>query len=244
MAPRPRTLRRRILRWVLILLAAVAALVVVSPSPSSTPIGRATRCARRSRRRSRSASAAPSPSARSRGHARRHRPQGHRRARPFGQEAVKIGRIRLDFKVRPLLDHHFHAETLEIDKLEIAARRGPDGQPILANLWIAEPKKDEPAGRPPWRTSASGAPSTSSRPAARSSASPRSRIDGGAAACARRAHELDSRASRPHWGQPGEPARHRGQAAHSYSQQLASAGWLRDGRNTPSVIRRTRRPVS
>ena len=62
----------------------------------------------------------------------------------FGQEAVKIGRLRLDYKLRPLLDHHFHAEKLEIDKLEIAARRGPDGKPILADLWIQEPKTEGP----------------------------------------------------------------------------------------------------
>ncbi len=63
----------------------------------------------------------------------------------LGQEAVKIGRLRLDYKLRPLLDRHFHAEKLEIDKLEIAARRGPDGRPILADLWIQQPKTDEPS---------------------------------------------------------------------------------------------------
>ena len=144
MAPRPRSLPRRILRWGLVFLAVVAALVVVTLALLHTDWARdKVRLKIQGEIQKRI-----------RGTVTIGKLEGDMlddivlkdivvRDR-FGQEAVKIGRIRLDFKVRPLLDRHFHAEKLEIDKLEIAARRGPDGEPILANLWIAEPKKDEP----------------------------------------------------------------------------------------------------
>ncbi len=143
MAPRPRTLRRRVLRWVLVFLAVLAALVVVAFSLLHTDWARDKV---------------------------REKIQGELQNRVNGtvtigklegdmlddivlrdivvrdrdgKEAIKIGRLRLDYKLRPLLDRHFHAETLEIDKLEISARRGPDGRLILATLWKEQPKTDE-----------------------------------------------------------------------------------------------------
>lgn len=143
MAPRPRTLRRRILRWVLVFLAVVVALVVVAFSVLHTDWA----------------------------HDKvREKIQGELQKRVngtvtigalegdmlddivlkdivvrdrYGNEAIKIGRLRLDYMLRPLLDHHFHAEKLEIDKLEISARRAPDGRLILASLWKEQPKTDE-----------------------------------------------------------------------------------------------------
>ncbi|HEY8141030.1 MAG TPA: hypothetical protein VIG06_00110, partial [Kofleriaceae bacterium] len=143
MAPRPRTLRRRILRWVLIFLAVVVALVVVAFSVLHTDWARDKV---------------------------REKIQGELQKRVngtvsigklegdmlddivlkdivvldrYGHEAIKIGSLRLDYMVRPLLDRHFHAEKLVIDKLEISARRDPDGKPILATLWKEQPKTDE-----------------------------------------------------------------------------------------------------
>jgi hypothetical protein len=143
MAPRPRTLRRRILRWTLVLFSVLTALVVVALLLLHTDWARDKV---------------------------RSTIEGQLQKRvngtvtigalegdmlddivlkdvvvrdQYGNEAIKIGRLRLDFKLRPLLDRHFHAETLEVDKLEISARRGPDGKPILATLWKEQPKTDD-----------------------------------------------------------------------------------------------------
>lgn len=144
MAPRPRTLRRRILHWVLVAISLVTALVVVALLLLHTDWARdKIRLEIQSQLQKRIHGTVVIGKL-----------EGDMlddivlrdivvRDR-FGQEAVKIGRLRLDYKVRPLLNHHFHAEKLEIDKLEIAARRGPDGKPILADLWIEEPPKEGP----------------------------------------------------------------------------------------------------
>jgi hypothetical protein len=144
MAPRPRTLRRRILHWVLVAISLIVSLVVVALLVLHTDWARdkiRVKIQSELQKRIHGTIVIGKLSGdmlddivledivvRDR----------------FGQEAVKIGRIRLDYKLRPLLDHHFHAEKLEIDKLEIAARRGPDGRPILADLWIEQPKTEGP----------------------------------------------------------------------------------------------------
>jgi len=145
MAPRPRTRRRRILRWVLATVGVLAALVLAAFAILHTDWARdkvRVKIQAELQKRVRGTVTIGSL-------------EGDMLddivlknivvRDKLGQEAVKIGRLRLDYKLRPLLDRHFHAEKLEIDKLEIAARRGPDGRPILADLWIQQPKTDEPS---------------------------------------------------------------------------------------------------
>ena len=143
MAPRPRTLRRRILHWTLVLFGVLTALVVVALLLLHTDWARdKVRSAIESQLQNRINGTVKIGAL-----------EGDMLddivlkdvvvRDQYGNEAIKIGRLRLDFKVRPLLNRHFHAETLEIDKLEISARRGPDGKPILANLWKEQPETDE-----------------------------------------------------------------------------------------------------
>ena len=143
MAPRPRTLRRRILHWVLVFFALVTALVVVALLLLHTDWARDKVRAKIEGELQK----------RINGTITIGKLEGDMlddivlrdivvRDRD-GKEAVKIGRLRLDYKVRPLLDRHFHAEKLEVDKLEISARRRADGQLVLATLWKEQPKTDE-----------------------------------------------------------------------------------------------------
>src|SRR5687767_5102996 len=55
-----------------------------------------------------------------------------------GRRLIEIASLRLTFELTPLLDRHFHAGVVEVAGLEVASRRGPDGRPLLADLFIEQ----------------------------------------------------------------------------------------------------------
>ncbi|HUS64713.1 MAG TPA: translocation/assembly module TamB domain-containing protein [Kofleriaceae bacterium] len=59
-----------------------------------------------------------------------------------GREVVRIDELFIDYRVGPLMDNHFHADDLEIHGLHVDAWRMADGRLNLADLWISEPRQD------------------------------------------------------------------------------------------------------
>jgi autotransporter translocation and assembly factor TamB len=146
MNPRPRSRFRRILRWVLIVITALAALLVIAWSVLHTDWARdKVRGIVQEQLQKRI-----------NGTVKIGRLEGDMLGDftlhdivildEHGQPAIKIGTLHLEYKLTPLLDQHFHATRLDVDKLEIAARRGPDGKPILADLMKPQPD----TGGDPW----------------------------------------------------------------------------------------------